>query len=211
MTVTFTMEAMKPRARRTKSGKPAKPRAPKVERPTITVQSRGEEVLVWIDAREKWAKIGDAARALRDLAITLLGPLTFNRHATGHYNLIATGPRLAKPGESRRSAMLRVVSTLRLAAKKTHAFAPFVPTAAELGPLKDDALRNARREWRSALAVIVRTGDQEAAAKREEKRLEREGKKREREEKRAAKAAAKAKREAEKAAKAAARAQREAA
>lgn len=66
MTVTFTMEAMKPRARKTKSGEPAKPRKPKAERPTITVQSRGEEVLVWIDARSKWPNIGELPKHVEE-------------------------------------------------------------------------------------------------------------------------------------------------
>lgn len=189
MSVTFTMDALKPRERKTKSGKPAKPRERRPERPTITVQSRGEEVLVWIDCRAKWSLATQKnARALRDEALKLLGPLTLNIESGGYCNLIATGPRLAWSGEKRRAAMLRVVSTLKLAARalRTHSFATFRPTIAELGPGMD---ADTRRAWSLDLAAIVRTNDQEAAAKRDAKRAEREAKKKAREEAKAAKLA----------------------
>lgn len=177
MTVTFTMEAMLPRERRTKSGKIAKPRA---ERPTITVQSRGNEVLVWIDRRAKWPeRARERAAELRALAVKNLGVLTASLDAGGYHNLIASGPRTTF-GESRRSAMLRLLCVLRRAARasKTHTLRPFKPTPAELGHhLSEGASRARRRDFNRDLTALVQAADASDEELQAAKRAAREAKK----------------------------------
>lgn len=167
----FALESPEPRD----PAKKARPRGPKIARPTIEVQSRGAEVIIGIDARPRWNdKQRTVAGVLHKLAIANLGTITHNSTAGGYHNLVADGPRPARPGESRRTAMLRLLFVLKLGVKKggTHQFKAFTPTSAELGAgLSLVNAKKARKEFAAELAMMVRAGDENARQKREEARV----------------------------------------
>lgn len=190
MTVTFTMDAMK-------AIEPAVKKKPRVEAPTVNVQSRGDEVLVWIDCRSKWgAAARESALKIREIAVSVLG--TLNAEQGGYINMIASGPKRAVAGEQRRRAMIRVCGLLKIAARrsKTHKFKRFVPTAAELGAnLNARQAKGERADFYRSVAEFVKANDEEARREREAAKAERE----------AAREKARAEREARRAEKAAKR------